>query len=355
MIALPGLTGNRPGFDQAEAGEVGEGQAAGGETMIAALALVATLLAARSPGPLPVWIDSDAALGTSFRDVDDVLALLQVFASPELEPVGISVTYGNIQDVASARRRLVRMTRRFGPDSLAVYAGATGADDLGLATLASAALAAALQCRRLTVLMLGPATTVATVLRGHPELAGRIERIVAVAGRRPGERFRPGKGLVTLRDLNFDSDPAAFRVLLEADVPLVLIPYSAGHRVWIAMSDLDSLARSGPAGRWLAHRVESRRWMDLWVHLFGVTAFNPFDSAAVAYLTSPELFRCERAVAAAIVERPDDRLLRRLLGRRKPYLLVSDSLRSPFRVEYCGEVRPAIKQAILERIKEVPA
>ena len=47
-------------------------------------------------------------------------------------------------------------------------------------------LSEALREERLTILVLGPATNMATVVRNHPELSGRIEQVIAVAGRREG-------------------------------------------------------------------------------------------------------------------------------------------------------------------------
>ena len=45
--------------------------------------------------PIPVWIDTDPAVGEPERDVDDGLALVQAFHSPELDIRGVSVVFGN--------------------------------------------------------------------------------------------------------------------------------------------------------------------------------------------------------------------------------------------------------------------
>lgn len=296
----------------------------------------------------PVWIDTDASLGTSFRDVDDILALLQVFGSPSLRLQGISVTFGNIDDIDRARKKLTAMTLRFGPRGLKVYPGADGPSDLGIETAASAALTQALKRERLTILALGAMTNVATVLLRHPELTDRIARVIAVAGRRPGDRFAPGKGWVTLRDLNFESDPRAFRVLLEADVPVTLIPFELGNQVWIASSDLHRMRAAGGAASWFAARAAS--WLDLWAHAIGVTGFNPFDSLTITYLTSPEWLKCRADVPTVIRRARDDSgWLGGLFGRTKPYLLASSRFRSPYRVEYCSGVMAGAAHKILAR------
>jgi len=110
----------------------------------------------------------------------------------------------------------------------------------------------------------GPVTNVGTLLQRHPELADRIERIVVVAGRRPGQKFvttersreRPP------RDFNFESDVEAMRVLLESDVPLVLAPWEGSSKVWISREDLRRLAGRSEAGAWIART--SQYWVQRW-------------------------------------------------------------------------------------------
>lgn len=46
----------------------------------------------------------------------------------------------------------------------------------------------------LTVLALGPLTNVATALEGQPDLAGNLQRVVAVMGQRRGICSTPRKG-----------------------------------------------------------------------------------------------------------------------------------------------------------------
>src|SRR6185295_12927627 len=99
----------------------------------------------------------------------------------------------------------------------------------------------------LTILALGPATNVATVLANHPELAARVTRVIAVAGRRPGQRFTTGtSNRAGHRDFNFELDPRAFQVLLDSKVELVLAPFEISSKIWMTAADLDRLA-SGSA------------------------------------------------------------------------------------------------------------
>jgi inosine-uridine nucleoside N-ribohydrolase len=305
-----------------------------------------------APTPIAVWIDTDPAMGEPERDVDDGLALVQAFHAPELDIRGVSVVFGNaelIRGLPIARR----LVTDYGPRALRVFSGAAKAADLSSETDASRALASALRTGPLTILALGPVTNVATVLAKHPELAPRVTRVIAVAGRRPGQRFTTGTmNRNGHRDFNFELDPAAFQVLLDSKVQIVLAPFEISSRIWIQAADLDRLAASrSAAGRTIV--APSRAWLAMWTRLFGVDGFNPFDTLAVAYAISPEGFGCE-ALDARIEVLADDVTEPGVQGvkvDRKPYLLVSKGAgEGSSRVTYCASAPEGFKQDLLTRL-----
>ena len=311
---------------------------------VAALVLAAACVMVRAvPPPIPVWIDTDPAVGEPDRDVDDGLALLQAFRSPELEIRGVSVVFGNAE-LARGLPIARRLVRDYGPPRLRVFRGAAKA---GLTdTPASRALASALRGSPLTILALGPMTNVATVLTQHPELAARVTRVIAVAGRRPGQRFTTGTtNAQGHRDFNFELDPDAFQRLLDAKVELVLAPFEISSKIWLRAPDLERLPRSlaAPAGLWLS----------LWGRLFGVDGFNPFDTLAVAYAISDQGFACE-TLPARIDTLADDVTEPGVQGvkvDRKPYLLASKDLTgAPARVTYCATAPDGFKEDLLKRL-----
>ena len=165
---------------------------------------------------IAVWIDTDPSIRPGGYEVDDGFALIQAFRSAELDVRGVSLVFGNAPldlEIPIGQE----IVRRFGPTGLGVYAGAAGPEELGEATDASAALAEALQREPLTVLVLGPGTNIGTVLMRHPELADRLVELIAVAGRRPGQRFVTGEMTNSpFCDCNFDKDPGSFQVMLDA-------------------------------------------------------------------------------------------------------------------------------------------
>lgn len=295
---------------------------------------------------IPVWIDTDPSVARGRHEVDDGFALIQAFHSPELEIQGVSIVFGNAP-LATTWPIGVDIVSRFGPPGLRAYKGASSAADLGRETEASKGIESALRKGRLSILAIGPVTNVATVLKLHPELAKNVVRVVAVAGRRPGQRFVDGpRQAEGFRDLNFELDPAGFQVLLDSGVPLVLVPWEVSSKVWINREDLDRLENGGAAAQYLF--PPALDWLDWWHENLGLDGFNPFDTLAVAYVTSPNLLQCLQ-LRASIQTAPDD-VTPDARTRTKPYLYVSSNVESPFPVTYCYSVQPRFKENLLHRI-----
>ena len=288
----------------------------------------------QSREPVSVWIDADPSIRPGGYEVDDGFALIQALRSPELDVQGVSLVYGNASlDVEIPIGQ--EIVERFGPPGLGVYPGAAGADERGLATDASEALAEALRQQPLRILVLGPATNVATVLTRHAELGSQITELIAVAGRRPGQRFiTEGVTEAPHRDFNFEHDAEAFQVILDAGGPLTLTPWEISSQVWLRSRDVDRLEQGPPHAQWLVQAT--RDWLKQWHDRYGVDGFNPYDTLAVGYLTSPDLIACEM-LPITILELADDQAL--AAGKTdvpsKPYLLVGSEVDSPYRVTYC--------------------
>ncbi len=311
--------------------------------------LIGLLAALAAAAPLRVWIDADTSAGVEHRDIDDAVALIQAFHSDELDVVGVSTVFGNssLSDTDRIGREVVH---RFGPKGLPVHTGASAAGEHD--TPAVAALSAALDREPLTLLVLGPGTNVAGVLSRRPELASRVVEVVAVAGRRPGQRFVTGttnrKGH---RDFNFEQDAGAFQILVESGVPLTLTPWEISSQVWITEAEIARWRAGNDATRWLATAVPS--WIGLWKERFAVDGFNPFDTLAVGYLTHPQLMQCE-AWPVRIDTLPNDVTDPALQGDQtpqdKPYLLLSAQLESKHTAKYCHTADPRFGEVLMEQL-----
>lgn len=264
-----------------------------------ALVLVCLLLSWRIEGATNVWIDTDPAIGSPFREIDDAFALVLAFHSPELRIAGISTTYGNagLRRTTSVARDLVR---RFGEHAgittAQVYPGSRSAADFWKQTAASEALARALQKERLTYVALGPLTNLAALLEQHPNLASRFERVIFVGGKSPSRVLAFGPtGWLAVHDANVFKDPGAARRLLHSDIPLVLSPIETSSRLLLLPSDIKNLGQSGGAGEFLQKR--SRFWMWFWTGIVQEKGGPVFDALAVMDVARPQSLIAERRYA----------------------------------------------------------
>ncbi len=299
---------------------------------------------------LDVWIDTDTAIGVPGADVDDGLALVQAFHSPELRLRGVSSIFGNAS-IEETQLRATDIVTRFGPKGLRVHLGAGSALERGAACPAVAGMAEALRERPLHIMALGPVTNVASLLELHPELASQILSIVMVAARRPGQSFisQPQQPNA-FPDLNFDCDPVAMQWVLDSPAPLIFAPWEVSSHVWLESSDLDQIEEAGGSGAYIA--TWARSWLALWIDEMGAKGFNPFDTLAIAALTHPDWlahFRC----GVWIADGPNDSAPREggPSGPQKPHLLVDpEKLGSEREAIYCYEPDPRFKAMLLERL-----
>src|SRR3954451_5141527 len=149
--------------------------------------------------PTPVIIDCDPGH-------DDAMALLLALASPELELAAVTTVAGN-QTLEKVTANAIRVLDLVGAHAIPIAAGA----DRALIHPAGGAggvhgepgpegpellppsrapeplhavelIARLLRERPLTLIPIGPLTNIALLLAMHPELAGRIERVVLMGG-----------------------------------------------------------------------------------------------------------------------------------------------------------------------------
>ena len=315
-------------------------------TALIILALGTTNRLTQAAEPIDVWCDVDTATGSG--DVDDGLMLIQCFHSPELNIRGVSVVFGNAP-LAKAVPIAKEILERFGPEGLAPHAGAASDEELGRETDAVRAMAAALREAPMTILAVGPVTNVASLLKLHPELHKRIERLVMVAARKPQQRFISSeRQQLPHRDFNFELDPAAMQVILDSEIPLVFAPWEVSSKVWLSRDDLDALRATGGSGAWIAETSEY--WIRRWELGISEEGFNPFDTLAAGWLTHPELIESTR-VAVRIEDGPNDRATENSdVPKTKPYLLVEPFEGTGRQAIYCHTPRDGFKPLLIERL-----
>ncbi|MCT2584980.1 nucleoside hydrolase [Actinophytocola gossypii] len=204
--------------------------------------------------------------------VDDAFAIALACASPEVDLLGVTTVFGNV-GLAMTTRNALRLLALYGREDVPVAAGADrplvfphphrartvhgrdGLSDLadtlperetGLANTDAVSLMASLLDRAtepVTLVPIGPLTNIALLLAVHPSLTGKIERIVVMGG------ALAGGNVTAAAEFNLWSDPeAARRVLVEEEVPTVLVPTDLTVRCPVDTAWLDRLGASGPRG-----------------------------------------------------------------------------------------------------------
>ena len=209
----------------------------------------------------PVILDVDTG-------VDDALALMLAVRSPELEVRGVLTVCGNVPVAqATANTLVVLDVLEAPPIPVAVGAAAPlarpavsaahvhGADGLGgvaaqflvsRRSVGSDAVGVLLdEIRRepgqLTLVATGPLTNVASAIRKDPETTRRLESVIVMGGavRVPGN-------VGPVSEFNFAADPEAAAIVLDAGLPITLVPLDVTERVVLTRRLLEDLRPAGP-------------------------------------------------------------------------------------------------------------
>ena len=300
-----------------------------------------------------VWIDTDLSVGMKrheregYCDVDDGYAVLQLMKAKNVEICGISAVFGNT-GIENAYTLSQYMSKTFAENKIPVFKGAGGPIDLHNVKTNEAveALAAELKKRPMIIMAIGPATNIGLLLLKYPELKESILEVVLVAGRRkPTDYFKIGNKGNHARDLNFDLDNDAFRVMFESGVPVTLCPFEISNKVWVKQADLDALKSSGEAGNiWLAEA--SQAWLQQWLDQ-GADGFNPFDVLASHYIISSEDIISEKLNARLEIHL-DDTIKDNPQNIYKQYLLCDT--KGGYPITYCYGVMANYHVALMNSL-----
>jgi purine nucleosidase len=247
--------------------------------------------------PIPVVIDTDPG-------IDDCLALLLALNSPELDVRGISISYGNTV-VENAYRNAVEILRKAKqPVRVPLGIGARrplkrqlqvaddthGPSGLGYAAVPPAGVILdyvrplerllAAQPEPVTLVTLGPVTSLALVLRANPGLVrDKVGRHVAMIGNieAPGNQTR-------FSEFNAWCDPEALRAVLAAEIPTEMIGLDVTRKLVIKGNEVERLAQHSP---WLHDAL--RFYVEFHKKQEGLDGAVINDVLAIAYLLQPEV------------------------------------------------------------------
>lgn len=255
--------------------------------------------------------------------IDDSIALLGAFVSPELDILAITPVCGN-QPLDRTVRNALQICELGGRPEIPVHAGChrplcrepihgqfhgkTGLGNTVLpdprkqveATTAVEALIAHLgaaargERAKITLCCLGPLTNVAMALRMEPGIAEGIARIVMMGGafREPGNR-------TLTSEFNMLADPHAAQIVFSAGVPMTVLGLDATHQVMLLPEHVAMFA--GASGRIAGTVAELMAFWDRNdARRYGSRGGPLHDPLVTAWMLRPELF--ESAPARVFVE-----------------------------------------------------
>jgi inosine-uridine nucleoside N-ribohydrolase len=254
----------------------------------------------------PVLIDTDPG-------IDDALALLFAWSSPEIRVEAITTVAGNVSlDAATTNLwRLLALRRPEPPPVVAAgassplartlttatrYHGEDGLGDLldwpaverpaGSPDAVSVMLDAARRHgRELTIVALGPLTNLALALEADGDAIRRVGRVVAMGG----AVDVPGNVTPTA-EFNMNVDPEAAHRVVAAGLPLELVPLDATRQALLPRAGLRATLGRTPGA--LASRIQafSERGFRI-SHTDGEAGMALHDPLAVGVAVDPSLVK----------------------------------------------------------------
>lgn len=261
--------------------------------------------------PRRVVLDTDPG-------IDDALAILLALASPEIELAGLSVVHGNCT-LAEGLANALALIELGGAPDLPVAAGCTvpllrppftapethGMGGLGYARLPPAKATPVaehgvdLLIREImaapgevTLVAVGPLTNLALALRKEPRIAGAVRELIFMGG-----ALRADGNTTPLAEFNVYVDPHAAQIVLDAGMPLTIIPWDITRDVRFTQAHVDRLlARGGPIPQFIAEAT--RFYIEFHLHQFGYAACSINDPAALALVYMPDLAEITEAHVA---------------------------------------------------------
>jgi inosine-uridine nucleoside N-ribohydrolase len=251
--------------------------------------------------PLPIIIDTDPG-------IDDCLALWLALTAPELDVRGISVSYGNTV-VEHAHRNTVEILRRVAKRvpiaigarrpikrRLEVARETHGDSGLGHAELPPAGVILdyvkpldrllAAQPEPVTLVTLGPVTSLALVLRSDPDLVrAKVARHIAMIGN------VEAKGNTTrYSEFNAWCDPEALAIVLGAEFPTEMVGLDVTRRLVVRGSEVERLQEAAdPTAHWLSDAL--RFYVEFHREHEQLNGAVVNDVLAIAMLLQPDVLK----------------------------------------------------------------
>jgi len=244
---------------------------------------------------------------------DDAVAILLALASPdEIELLGVVAVAGNVPlafTAANARKVLelggrpdvpvhagCRRPMLRAPRTAEYVHGPTGLNgpDLpepkmplgsqhGVDWLIDTVMAH--EPGAITLCTLGPLTNIGMAFVKAPDIAGRLKRIVMMAG-----AYFEGGNVTPSAEFNVYVDPEAADVVLRSGVPITMLPLDATHQVLSTPERIETLRAIGNrTGKAVAEMLTFSQTFD--IKKYGWAGGPLHDPNVIAWLLAPHLYK----------------------------------------------------------------
>ena len=259
----------------------------------------------------PVVLDVDTG-------VDDALAILLALRSPEFAVQGICTVSGNVP-LLQTTANTCRVLDVAGAPAIPVVAGAAaplvrsgftagevhGGDGLG--GMADRLPASDRAVRRdapgflldmirrfpdeLTLIATGPLTNVAQAIQRDVETMRRLRALTVMGG-----AIRVPGNVGPVSEFNFAVDPEAAAIVLDAGLPVTLVPLDVTERVTLTRQAVDAAAPEGAVAAFV--RRITAATMTFHLQRYGEEGIFLHDPLAVGVTLDPSLVRQEPMAVA---------------------------------------------------------
>lgn len=244
--------------------------------------------------------------------IDDAMAILFAFRSPELSVEGLTTIFGNVSVERGALNALTLC--QLAGQSVPVAKGASvplqmpprphsdyvhGSDGFGNINWPQAEgepdprsaaqfIVDSVNAHpgEITLIALGPLTNLALALELDPGIAGRVKEVVLMGG-----AVHETGNVSPVAEANLINDPHAGDIVFGADWPVTMIGLDVTHQVLLKNAVMERIAAANPEQGGFLNQA-AQHYFDFYRGALGVDGCYFHDAATVAYVLDPSLFGC---------------------------------------------------------------
>nr|WP_300309369.1 nucleoside hydrolase [Halomonas sp.] len=263
----------------------------------------------------PIIFDTDPG-------VDDAQAIAIALRHPEIELLGMTTTFGNV-DVETATHNALLLGELAGKPVPVAQGAATPMvkprhpapkhihGDNGLGNIDLPPVAGQADPRNaaqfivdtvnqrpgeVSLVAVGPLGNLAAALQIDPAIVTKVKQVVIMGG-----SIREGGNVTPVAEANIFNDAHAAQKVLTAEWPLTLVGLDVTHRCVLTPQHMERIETAqGELGKVLAGSYAFYR--NFYRQALGIDGCCPHDSVALAWLVRPDLFETQRGHLNVVTE-----------------------------------------------------